>query len=189
MARHLGLSVIRLWLMSAWIVLAGCAPYARAPRTYSVATTRIKVDLPERWIQFNPANPAMVITRDGLALENIKISVTRTGKKLKGIERRYDPSMQPHDIAELSLALLDALDETNDFKVEKVESALVAAHDGYHATATYVDDQGLAKRLQLYGAMIGDCVCEFSYVATEPVYYEKYWPVFEKVLASATVKR
>jgi hypothetical protein len=75
----------------------------------------------------------------------------------------------------------------NDFKVEKIELVSVAGRDGYHATATFLDEQGLSKRLQLYGAMIEGYICEFCYLATEPIYYEKYRPVFDKMMSTVKV--
>ena len=70
-------------------------------------------------MQFNPSNPTLAITRDGLRLETICISVVRAGKEIKNTERRYQPSMQPHEIAELSLSLLEARDERTISRLRK----------------------------------------------------------------------
>ena len=95
----------------------------------------------------------------------------------------------PHEIAELSLGLIEARDGTKNFKVERIELANLAGHEGYRAEARFFDAQGLPKRLHAYGVMIGEYVCEFRYVGAEKVYFERYLPVFEEIIASLRVAR
>lgn len=171
------------------VAVTGCATYSSAPRSYDHFWTQLQVALPEGWLQYNPESSALVITKDGLQLEQIRISMTRAGKRLEDTERRYQRGMLPHEIAELSLALLEAREDTNDFEIEKMDFATIAGHDGFHATARFLDESGLKKRVYLYGAMLDGYVFELLYVAAEQVYFEKYRPAFEHVVASASLHR
>jgi len=124
-------------------------------------------------------------TRDGLRLEAIWISVKRMGKKLEGTRRLYQPSMLPHEIAELTLGLLEARDDTKNFQTEQIELKEVVGVEGYEARARFVDAGGLPKRLLLRGAALHGYVCEFGYVAAETAYYERYLPAYEEIVSSA----
>jgi len=166
---------------------AGCGPYLSAGKTYRNYATRLRVDLPEGWLQFTPERPACVITKDGFRLETISIRVTKLGKKLPATKRVYRADMLPHEIAQLSLGLMESSDEAKDFQVQEIQLAKVAGHNGYKACASFVDKQGLRKRLCLYGAVIGDSLCELRYTAAEHVYYERYLPAFEQMVVSAKV--
>jgi len=127
------------------------------------------------------------MTRDGLGLETIEIYIDKVGKKLEGTERTYRADMLPHEIAELSLNLIESLDETNDFQVNGIELATIAGRDAYRADASFKTEGGLRKRLRMYGARIEDHVCEFQYVAEDEVYYDKYIKVFEDMISSVTI--
>ncbi len=96
--------------------------------------------------------------------------------------------MLPFEIAELSLAILKTKDEVNDLRIDKIELATISGRDGYSATASLVDGQGLPKKLLFYGAMIDDYVCEFCFVAEATIYFTKYKSDFEKMMASVTIR-
>jgi hypothetical protein len=166
----------------------GCSGYTRVPKSYSHFWTGVRADLPDGWVRYNPALPDWVMTRDGLQLENIKISVKRAGSKVEGSERRYQSSMMPHEIAELSLALLKVRDEVNDLEIESIDLVTIAERDGYFARATFEDDRGLTKRLQVFGAMIEGYVCEFWYIAEESIYYDKHRKAFEEIISTVHTK-
>jgi hypothetical protein len=147
------------------------------------------VAVPDGWLRYNPENPALVITKDGLQLEAIRVSMTRAGKRLEGTERRYQRGMLPHEVADLSLALIKAREDTNDFQIESMDFATIAGHEGFHAKASYLDETGLKKRLWLFGSMIDGYACQLHFVAAEPIYFDKYLPVFQQLVSSAVVKR
>lgn len=175
-------------LMSAGALLfagAGCSIFSPVDESYHHKKAGLRVDLPQGWLRFNPRRPDYVMTRDGLRLEMISLQVIRMGKQLAGTDRVYQPDMLPYEVAELSLRLWEDLDETKNFEIERIESVKLAGHDGYKADALFTDTTGLRKRLRVYGAPIGDYVCEFSYEAAQEVYFDKYGDVFEQLVASA----
>ena len=170
------------------VAFSGCSTYSRVGQSFRDRKAKLVVTLPEGWMRFNPARPVLSITRDGLRLERIDVVVTPMGKKLAGTTRAYRPAMLPHEIAELSLGLIEAAESTKNFEVEDIRLDSVAGYEGYRAEAVFVDQQGLAKRLRLHGAVIGEHVCEFRYVAAQQVYYDRYAPAFDALVASARVK-
>lgn len=175
------------WLLCL-VVMAGCATYRPVDNLYTNPQIRLQAQAPQGWQQFTSDRTAYVITRDGLRLEAISVRVVKMGKKLPGTERVYRSDMLPHEIAQLSLGLLESSDGAKNAKVEKVELAKVAGRNGYKAAAVYTDKEGLRKRLCLYGVVIGDSVCEFRYNAAEKAFYGKYLSAFEQMVASAKVE-
>lgn len=174
---------VLVWLLLS--IVGGCATYTPVGKVYRNGGARLEVELPKDWLRFTPGRPAYVITRDGLRLEKISIRMVKMGKKLPGTDRRYQPDMLPHEIAELSLGLIESSDKTSNFQVERIELARVAEHDGYKASALFTDKGGLRKHLYLYGAAIRGHVCEFRYEAAATVYFDKYVDTFEHLVTSA----
>jgi hypothetical protein len=176
------------WIGLALLVaLPGCATYSRVGSTYRPSGTALEVQLPPGWLRYNPARNGFVMTRDGLRLETIALSSARIGKKLPKTERVYRADMLPYELAEVSLGLIEASGAAKNLKTETIELASVAGRDGYRADASYVDEQGLPKQLRMYGLIVGDHVCQMVYDAAKAVYYEKYLPAFEGLVASARV--
>ncbi len=180
-----------LWcaaLMCLSTTLVGCSTYSRVGQSFRHHQTKLVVTLPEGWLRFNPARPTLSMTHNGLRLERIDVMVTQMGKKLAGTKRVYRPGMLPHEVAELSLGLIEADETTKNFNIKDIQLGSVAGHEGYRAEAAFVDQQGLAKRLRLHGVVIGEHVCEFRYVAAEHVYFDRYAPAFETLVTSARVE-
>ena len=179
---RLGVLVVFLPVL---VVVAGCATYMRADSTFEHRRSGLVVDLPAGWLRYTPARPIYAITRDGLRLEAITISVTKVGEKIKGTERSYRANMLPNEVAELSLGVIEARDVTKNFEVKAIEPAKLAGHDGYQASAAFTDPLGLRKRLLLHGAVINGYVVEMMYEAAERVYFDKYVDAYRKVVSSA----
>ncbi|MCH8251341.1 MAG: hypothetical protein IID36_02695 [Planctomycetes bacterium] len=167
--------------------LSGCATYVPVPKAYHHSNARLSVAPPSGWLRYQDTGAAFVITRDGLQLERIRIRVVRIGKKLGSSRRAYRSDMLPHEIAQLTLGLIEARSETKGFKVHDIELAEVVGRDGYKVDATFRTRRGLRKRLRIYGAAVNGYVCEFHFLAADPVYFEKYAPDFEAMVASARI--
>lgn len=173
--------------LAALVFSSGCSTYSAVGKEYRNSRTRLRVPLPAGWLRYRPARNEYVLTRDGLLLEQISIRLSRIGKKLPRTKRVYTSGMLAHEIAELSLGVLDAHEDTKNFKIEEIALATLAGLDGYVANARYATPDGLPMRLRLYGAMIGDYVCEIEYAAADDVYYDRYLPVFETLVSEAAV--
>lgn len=173
-------------LAAAMLLLAspGCSTYSRTQGVLEHKKAGVRVSLPTDWLVYRPDRPALTLTRDGLRLERITISVTRHGEKAHGTERAYRAGMLPHEIAELSLGILANEEATKNFEIERVEMVSVAGRDGYSAEAVYVDGAGLPMRLRMIGFHAEEHVCELRFVAADAAYFKRYAPVFDAVVAS-----
>lgn len=175
--------------LTSTIALSGCATYGPVGKTYHYRKIKLEVELPSGWLRFNQAKAAYLMTCDGLGLDAIGIHVTRMGKKLPDTQRVYRADMLPHELAELTLSLIEARDETNEFHVDNIELSDIAEHDGYRADVVFKDENGLRKRLRIYGAGIEGYLCEFRYEAADEVYFDKYVDIFENLASSATIRK
>jgi len=169
------------------LMTSGCAAYSSVPKQFKHRRTSLVVNLPSGWLRFRSGTTAYIMTKNGLQLETIEISLRKIGKKLSGTERVFQGSMLPLEIAELSLGLIEASDATKNFKIEEIKLAHIGGQDGYEAVAHYYDTSGLKKRLLIYGMRIDDYICEFTFSAAQEVYYQKYLDVFTKLIDSVTI--
>jgi hypothetical protein len=176
--------LVGLGLCLTWLT-AGCMTYEPAGKAWSSSQAQIETSVPERWLQFTPAKPSYVITRDGLRLEKITIDVTKIGKPLAGTERTYREGMTAREMADLAAGILAGRDDMSGFRVERIEPVTIAGAPGFRVLATFTDPAGLRKRLCLCGAMIRGYVCEFKYESAEQTYFDRYLAEFEKMVTSA----
>jgi hypothetical protein len=182
--------VLAVGLLGAVLAAAtGCSEYVTAPRRYSEFGSRIQVELPRGWLQHTKAKDGFTITKDGLRLEKITIRIVRLGEKLKETDRIYTSGMMPNDAADLSVGLVKARPDIRNFEVASIDAAQFAGRDGYRVDAMYIDEGGLIRRMRMYGAVLDRHVCELTYEAAEPVYFQKYEGDFQKMVASVRVGR
>ncbi len=170
------------------LLTIGCSTYSSAGSQFKERHSRLVIPLPQGWLRYNDAKGAYVVTKDGLRLEQIAIRTIKVGDKIQGTARVYQSGMLPNEIAELSLGLMEARDETKNFKTKTIEATSIAGHDGFLAEADYVDSGGLPKRARLCGALLGEHVIQIAYVAARDVYFEKYLPAYQQMLKSAHIE-
>jgi hypothetical protein len=169
------------------VIVSGCATYSRVGERYTEPRSKLVVTLPAEWLHYTAAHDEFLMTRDGLRLERIGIRVRRLGTKLPGTERVYQPGMLPLEVAELTLGLMTNVESAKNFTTDKIELAQVAGCEGFRADATFVDEQGLHLRMRLYGVVMPEAVAELRFVGEASVNYDKYLPVFERMMASAAI--
>lgn len=150
-------------------------------------TTKLTAQLPGDWF-VESLDPALVTTRNGLRLQQIRITAQPLDEPLAGSERRYTNSMLPNEVAEFTLGLVEAAPGHANFEVERVEFDEIAGADGYRADATFVDAAGLPKRLRVHGAIIANHVIELWYEAAKAVYYDLDEGVFDRMLETVQVR-
>lgn len=167
--------------------LAGCATYSPVRERYTLPRTQLVVNLPAGWLHYTPAHDGLVMTRDGLRLERIRIAVKRFGARVPNTDRVYQAGMLPLEAAELTLGLMTNTESIKNFETARIELAQVANCEGYRAEASFVDEQGLPARVRLYGVMLPEAVAEFEFVGEDSAYFDRYVDVFERLVASASL--
>lgn len=166
----------------------GCATFAPVGRQFHKRAIGLTIPLPQGWLRHTRSGSAFIMTREGMQLNTISILVTKVGAKLPGTERTYQKGMLPNEIAELALGLIENLDETKNFDIDKIEYCQFLGRDAFKASASFTDPLGLRKRLLSFGTIVGERVCELRYIASESVYFAQHLDEFMVMVNSARLK-
>jgi len=179
-----------LWLV---VALSGCVhqdvPWYRIGPGYASENwfgPKYALDIPEGWLKLN-AGEGLTATRDGWSLQKITVRQLDPEKPLAHTKRTLRASMTPRELSEV---LVDDVRASGANAVTVVESkpATVAGARGFRTVVSYRSGEGLARRLVLAGAVVGDRVWQLGYDAPERVYFQKDLPTFERALASFAIR-
>ncbi|HET9555089.1 MAG TPA: hypothetical protein VFP50_19135 [Anaeromyxobacteraceae bacterium] len=179
-------------------VLAGCATtrpaWVPTEEPLQAAGASYSVQAPAGWMRRNVDSKsseadALVVTRDGTALQKIACSSVEVGKPVGfGTSKRtVEAGMSPAELGELVLDGLRTEGGITDLQAVETAPARLAERDGFHLLTTF-RDHGLAKRASLFGVLEGRRLYLLYYVAPERLYFERDRSTFVDVVRSFKLK-
>ena len=164
----------------------GCIPRATFVPTESPYENRegeFTVDLPEGWMRVN-SDQAVVVTRDGLALQRIFIGRHELGKPLKNSKRTIAAGMDPHEIAEALTGEFSSNEGLTGVQIQENSPAKVSGARGLKIVFAYKDSDGLRMRSVFYGVLAKSGLWYVGYAAPARHYFSADLATFEKVVRS-----
>lgn len=188
------------WGIFAAVLVAGCAPFTAVGGKLALDEFGFEVDLPQGWYRHQFAREAappsegairveqgdklLVITRDGLALQAIRVGRVSVDSELPYTKRKFTPGMPPHDVAELEVD--NARSNRDIFNFELLENvpATVAGKSGFRLVYTWKTKEGLAVKRVHYGFQDGKWVYRLIYQAAARHYFDRDLQTFERVRES-----
>jgi hypothetical protein len=167
-----------------FLLVGGCATFwAPVGGVYTSGSGNYSAVLPEGWMRAGCAEP-VVITRDGVLLQNIQIATTPIDKDLKNIKKKLTAGMRPLEAFE---AILDGLSSDQSMlNVTAIESTPVdiGGYPGFRAVLTYRNTNGLKMKTIYCGALFKKSFYSLRYTAAERYYFDKDLETFEKLCKS-----
>jgi hypothetical protein len=172
-------------LLSIGLVLGGCVtlPWQPTDGIYSSPSENFSVDLPRGWMRLN-AKEDLLITRDGILLQNVTVERAGVDQPLKSTKKTLTRGMQPQALAEVIVDNFMSSDSMLDVKVLENRPVQIAQYRGFKLVYTHRDKHGLRFKNVLHGFLAGDVFFAIRYTAAERYYFAKDLPTYEHVLAS-----
>lgn len=167
-------------------LLAGCfkRPWIQTENTeYSITSQNVSLRLPAGWM-LSGREDLMLVTRDGVLLQNIVMATVSVEDELKYTKKRFRRGMSPLEQAEVALDNIASSPNRTAFKVLSKKPAEVAGHQAFRSEYTFKDGDGLLYRGIMYGFMQNNWFYIVRYVAPERHYFTRDKEKFEKVVKS-----
>jgi hypothetical protein len=172
-------------VISGLVLLAGCAPWQRVAAPETVGPDgAFEVRLPLGWVRSMSHTDKVLVTRDGLALQQIEIVRRPHAKAFPRLEEASRPDMLPNEVASLVLAELRGQPQVKALEVEDNRPVKLAGRDAFRVTVGFLNERGLGYRMVVYGFVDAQGLCTLSYRATRLHYFERDIGSFEGVVAS-----
>ena len=177
-------TVALLLLLSA---LGGCAPWVLVEGSYRMDSQNFDVNLPADWRRATTVSDSLLLTRDGIGLQYIRIEQVAVGGELKHTKKKVAKGMSPQEVAEVELD--EVRSDQGMRNVELVDNVpfQVAGLPGFKLVYTFRAENGLRLKRVHYGVLLRGWVYRIQYQAPARHYFDKDLATFERVRESFRV--
>ncbi len=164
-----------------FLLIGGCAAWVAVGGPHSQSSQNFEVELPEGWRKFNMAQDRVLITRDGILLQQIQISRSSVDKELPFTKKKLSGDMLLQEIAEVLMDNIRSNPNITNQQFISDTPAQVGGHPGLTLVYTYQTKEGLTKKGIIYFLLFDNWCYELLYEAPERHYFSKDLPAFNRV--------
>jgi len=163
------------------ITLGGCAPWTQLKgQEYKFHAGGFKAQVPRDWMKANTG--FFLMTRDGLALNEVSVKRYRFKDKLEHTAKRFFPQMLPQDLVEVEQDNFRANANITGFEIIRNEPRTIHGQDGYLIEYTFSTMRGLTYHGIQSGFAYDEKVYRIRYEAPQQHYYETALSDFDTFL-------
>ena len=166
------------------VFLSSCvATWTQVGGSYNSDTKDFTVDLPNGWMK-TPSKDLLLITRDGVLLQNIIIKRKAITEELEHSKKKFRMDMLPHEQAELVADDFATNPALLNFTILENSPVTIGGHKGFRLVFTYNNEDGLRVKSTFNGFMVQDWFYQIRYTAAARYYYDKDSDSYDQVVDS-----
>jgi hypothetical protein len=168
------------------LIQVACSPWVLInPENTHFKEDGFEVSLPEGWVRPMFEHDDVILTRDGLPLEQIMVRQRPHKKAFPLLKKPASDKLLPSELAELQIAETKRGGEIeSNLLVLENDPVTIAGREGFRLRLRFVTPKGLPVEQLLYGV----CDAKYYYLlglqAPELYYFDRYRGEFEKMVAS-----
>jgi hypothetical protein len=167
--------------------LSGCAPWVMVEGPFRMDAHGYEANLPAGWRRATTVSDSLLLTRDGISLQYIRIERVAVGHELTHTKKKFAKGMPPEEVAEVELD--EVRSDQGMWNVELLENVAfqVAGLPGFKLVYIFRTENGLRLKRVHYGVLVRDWVYRVQYQAAARYYFDKDLATFERVRESLKV--
>ena len=146
-----------------------------------------EASLPAGWRRATLVQDALLLTRDGVSLQYIRIGLVAVGDELTNTKKKFAKGMLPQDVAALELDEVRSDQAVRNFALVENIPFQVAGIPGFKLVYTFKTENGLRLKRVHHGVLLRDWVYRIQYQAAAKYYFDKDLAAFERVRESFKV--
>ncbi len=150
---------------------------------YESRSLNFSLTLPRGWMRWN-TNEYLLVTRDGVLLQNILIKKIRVGEPLSHTQKKVLKGMLAQEVAEIVLDDIRSDAAVLDFELVENAPAEVDDMPGFRAVFTFRNMDGLKLKSVYYGFLSAEWVYGIRYTAARRHYFDQEYDTFEYIVES-----
>ncbi len=167
--------------------LSGCADWVQVEGPYRMDSQGYEASLPAGWRRATTVSDSLLLTRDGVSLQYIRIERVAVGHELTHTKKKFAKGMLPQDVAALELDEVRSDQGVRNFELVDNVPFQVAGLPGLKLIYTFKTENGLRLKRVHYGVLVRDGVYRVQYQAPARYYFDKDLATFERVRESFKV--
>ena len=155
----------------------------RTDGLYTSRSLSFSVTLPRGWMRSN-SNEYLLVTRDGVLLQNILITRIPFDEPLSHTQKKLLHGMLAQEAAEIVLDDVHSDPAVLDFRLIDNAPAALDGVPGFRVVFTYKNMDGLKLKSVYYGFLTAKWVYTIRYTAALRHYFDEKFDTFEYVVES-----
>jgi hypothetical protein len=160
----------------------------RTDGLYTSGSLNFSVTLPRGWMRSN-TNEYLLVTRDGVLLQNILIKRIPFDEPLSHTKKKVLQGMLAQEAAEIILDDIRSDPALLDFELLDNAPATLDGIPGFRAVFTHKNMDGLKLKSVYYGFLTAEWVYAIRYTAALRHYFDEEFDTFEYVVDSFELLR
>jgi hypothetical protein len=182
--------MIRRWMKRATalaliITLNACAVWTKIDTPSQEGPGgKYRVQAPVGWVRLTARNDAIVITRDGLAIQVIQVTQQSPEQAFRLSKGKLMPNALPADVAQLVIAELHAIKGLSGIVVKENGPATLAGMPAFRLRLQFRNARGVPFEQVVIGTARQNEVLTASYQALATHYFQRDLPTFEGLVGS-----
>jgi len=167
--------------------LSGCAPWVQVEGPYRTDSQGFEVNLPAGWRRATSVQDSLLLTRDGVSLQYIRIERVAVGHEFAHTKKKFAKRMLPQDVGEVEFDEVRSDQAVRNFELVENVPFQIAGFPGFRLVYTLKTENGLRLKRVHYGVLVRDWVYRVQYQAPARYYFDKDLAAFERVRESFKV--
>lgn len=166
------------------LFLAGCAPYTAVGGKLAFPHQGFEVDLPQGWYQAREVGDALLVTKESLSLQFIRIERVSVEDQLPHSKKKFTARMPANDAADIEVQDLRASPDLFNFELLDNNPGSIGGKQGFKLVYTWKTKDGLRLNRVQNGLVDGKWVYRLIYQAAARYYFDHDLATFERVQES-----
>ena len=163
------------------LTLNGCTLWVPVGGHYVSTDHAFEVELPSGWRRANSTREGLIVTRDGLPLQIIRIVREPFDKELPFTQRKLEKTMLPQEIAEIIIDNIGSNQNISNFQVSANQPTTVGGYAGFKIAFSYQTKENLKKQGVYYGVLVDQWYYRLLLEAPSRHYFPRDQTILERI--------
>lgn len=169
------------------VMLTGCVvpqwkEIQKPELTASGAT--YKIQAPVGWVALSGMKQQTLITKEGPAVQSIKVHQTPQEKAFEYIDKKISDNILISELANFYVAEIKAANPSIQVTLKETVPHTLDGKEGFKTTLEFRNEEGLIIDVIAYGLLFNKQFYTLVYHAPRLYYFERDLPVFNRVVES-----
>jgi len=170
--------------------LSGCATFKYVgDKDLAWKCRHFEATLPSGWTIYNAFGYYLYLTRDGLNLQGIQITHSKTNKELPNTKKKITEDMLLQEIAEVMIDEFELDQNYKNFEVASNRPVKLGGADAFRLEYSYSNDLFVKYSGITYGFVMKKKYYEVKYLATNQHYYQSGLKDFEAFIETFRLRK
>ena len=170
------------------LLISGCSLWVPVGGQYVSAEHAYEVELPSSWRRASSTREGLIMTRDGVTLQVVRIARDPYDKELPFTKLKLDKGLLPQEVAEIVIDNFRSNRDISNFQVMENRPAMVGGYPGFKLSYSFQTKENLRKQGVYYGVLVDQWFYRLFLETPARHYFAKDQPALERIKETFKIK-